>query len=314
MQVYAVKHKDKKVVAESRSGGIFTALSDLVIANGGVVYGCILDDKFNAIHVRAETFETRDKMRGSKYVQSKIGDCFRSVKKDLCDNKIVIFSGTSCQISGLKYFLQKDYNNLICVDILCHGTPSPMVFHKYLDYIGNVESVDFRNKKDFGWKEHIETINTVNGKINSKIWTNIFYNLSATRPVCYQCLYKSVKHPGDITIGDYWGIEKAAPEFDDNKGTSLVFINNSKGSEIFEKIKDIIIYKETKLEDSMQRPLVSPYPRPKNREKFWNDFNKYDFSYIARKYGGKLTLGDRIIRKIKNMVKRLLKFLGLRKD
>ena len=140
-----------------------------------------------------------------------------------------------CLIAGLKKYLKVDYDNLLCVDIICHGVPSPLVWKKYLKYQeqinnGKVISVDFRNKKDFGWKKHIESLvieknkNKIN--INSEIFTNFFYSHNILRPSCYKCPYKDIKHPGDITIGDYWGIEKAAPGFNDNKGVSLVLINN----------------------------------------------------------------------------------------
>ncbi len=140
-----------------------------------------------------------------------------------------------CLIAGLKKYLKVDYDNLLCVDIICHGVPSPLVWKKYLKYQeqinnGKVISVDFRNKKDFGWKEYIETITLKNDngifKVNSEIFKYLFSQLKISRPSCYKCPYKDIKHPGDITIGDYWGIEKAAPGFNDNKGVSLVLINN----------------------------------------------------------------------------------------
>ena len=147
MLVFAVKHKDESIRAKSRSGGIFTAISNQFL-NGGVVYGCVLDDEFNAHHIRVEDNVGRDAMRGSKYIQSKMGDCFRQVKNDLDSGRKVLFSGTSCQIAGLRCFLQKDYTNLLCVDIVCHGVPSPTVWHKYLDWISKgkkITGVDFRN-------------------------------------------------------------------------------------------------------------------------------------------------------------------------
>lgn len=123
MTVYAVKHKDDEVIANSRSGGIFTALSDIYL-EGGFVYGCILNEHFEAVHIGASDKKDRDMMRGSKYVQSNIGDSFRTIKHQLDNNHKVLFSGTSCQVAGLKSFLQKEYSNLICVDIVCHGVPS----------------------------------------------------------------------------------------------------------------------------------------------------------------------------------------------
>ena len=130
--VYAVQHKDEKVRAESRSGGVFTAISDQVLANNGVVYGCILTEDFQAVHVRAENTEERNKMRGSKYVQSIIGDTYKQVRDFLKADRKVLFSGTPCQIAGLRLFLRKDYDNLYTVDFICHGVPSPGVFRWYL--------------------------------------------------------------------------------------------------------------------------------------------------------------------------------------
>ena len=125
-KVYAVKHKDEEIRAASRSGGIFTALSDLVLDDGGTVYGCVLTDDFHAVHVRTDSRDGRNQMRGSKYIQSKMGDTYKKVQEDLNAKREVLFSGTSCQVAGLKYFLGKDYDNLICIDIVCHGVPSLM--------------------------------------------------------------------------------------------------------------------------------------------------------------------------------------------
>lgn len=133
--------------------------------------------------------------------------------------------------------------------------------------------MNFRNKRDFGWRNHVETIVFKNGKsANSHVFKNLFYGHTVLRPSCYECPYKSVMHPGDITIADYWGIEKAAPEFDDNKGVSPVLVNNEAGEKAFEKVKEKLVWKQTKLEDSLQPPLKAPFPKPKNREQFWSDF------------------------------------------
>lgn len=291
-RTYAVKHKDFSTRMTSRSGGIFTALSDKVLSDGGVVYGCVLDENFTAIHVRAESVDVRNRMRGSKYVQSEMRDVYRAVKVDLEVGKWVLFSGTSCQVAGLKGYLGVEYKKLICVDIVCHGVPSPLIWKHYLNWQekkrkSKVVEVDFRNKKDFGWREHIETILFADGKrVDSKIFTTLFYGHSIIRPCCYYCPYKDIIHPGDITIADYWGIEKAAPEFFDNKGVSLVLNNNQKGESFFSEIKQDIEYKETRIEDSMQAPFSAPFPCPTNRNDFWNDVFYKDFSVIAREYGG----------------------------
>lgn len=168
-----------------------------------------------------------------------------------------------------------------------------------------VKKIDFRNKIDFGWRNHIETLWFENGvKNNSDIFKNIFYGHWILRPCCYECHYKSLKHPSDITIADYWGVENAAPEFDDNKGVSLVLINSDIGEHIFSKIGNSIIFKETDIEKSMQPPLKGPFDRPRDRDIFWNDFYNKRFSYISKKYGG-----DNFINKIKKKKRALKKVL-----
>lgn len=313
-KVYAVKHKNEATRAASRSGGIFTALSDQVLSNSGVIYGCVLNDNFNAVHIRADNTEERNRMRGSKYIQSKLGDTFKNVKVDLDAGKSVLFSGTSCQVAGLKRYLGKEYGNLFCVDIVCHGVPSKKVWDAYLHWQeqknqSKVTSVDFRNKKDFGWRDHVETLYFENGNFtSSRVFKNLFYGHMVLRPSCYECPYKSVIHPGDITIADYWGIEKAAPEFDDNKGVSLVLINNEAGERAFEEVKDKLIWKNTRLEDCLQPPLKAPFPKPDNRERFWVDFRNKSFEYVAKKYGGIGLENDTkaFLKKIKRKIKKLV--------
>lgn len=291
-KVYAVQHKNEGVRAASRSGGIFTAVSDYILDQEGVIYGCVLTDEFTAIHVRADSKDGRDRMRGSKYIQSSMGDTYKDVKRDLLDDRKVLFSGTSCQVAGLKSFLGKEYSNLLCIDIVCHGVPSPAVWKKYLTWWeeknhGKIITVDFRNKKDFGWRDHKEKLSMDNGQVvNSTVFTSIFYSHLALRPCCYECPYKAIMHPGDITIADYWGIEKAAQEFDDNKGVSLVLVNNDVGEKAFDTVKDAVRWRQTRIEDSMQPPLKAPYPMPSNRNVFWSDFLNKDFEYVSRKYGG----------------------------
>lgn len=310
-KVYAVQHEDESIRQASRSGGIFTALSDWILENNGVIYGCVLDDNFNAIHIRANNVEERNRMRGSKYIQSELGNTYKNVKKDLIEKRMVLFSGTSCQIAGLQKYLGKKYNNLFCVDVVCHGVPSPKVWKNYLKwnekrYKSKISAVDFRNKKDYGWRDHVETLIFENGKIeNSRIFTTLFFDHCILRPCCYECPYKSVMHPGDITIADYWGIEKAAPEFDDNKGVSLVLINNEFGEKIFEEVKEKLKWKQTRMEDSMQPSLKESVHKPDTREKFWNDFSRKKFDYIAKRYGG-IGMEHKIVKVIKKIKRKLV--------
>ncbi|MDD4509936.1 MAG: Coenzyme F420 hydrogenase/dehydrogenase, beta subunit C-terminal domain [Oscillospiraceae bacterium] len=316
-KVYAVKHKDISTRMASRSGGIFTALSDNILEQGGIVYGCVLTDDFLAAHVRAEKAEDRNQMRGSKYIQSDLRGVFKMVRTDLDAGKKVLFSGTSCQVAGLQGFLGKEYDHLCCVDIVCHGVPSSNVWKAYIKWQerrnhSKCVNVDFRNKRDHGWAAHIETMMFASGaKVDSEVFKNLFYGHHILRPCCYQCPYKSTMHPGDITIADYWKIRKAAPGFNDNRGVSLVLLNNDDGNAAFEAVKEAVEYRACRIEDSLQTPLVRPFERPECREVFWKDFHKRSFRFVAKKYGGYVP-ENRIavnVKKLKKKLKRLLKTL-----
>lgn len=306
---FAVKHKNIEERMESRSGGIFTAVSDIILEQNGVVYGCALDENLQAVHIRAETTEERNRMRGSKYVQSRMGSIFRGVKDDLEQGRKVLFTGTFCQVAGLKSFLMKPYENLYCMDIICHAVPSPLIYRRYLQWqeerYGKIKEIDFRNKKDFGWHSHIETLLCEKKKVDDRVWTSIFYNNLFIRPSCYECPYKTLLHESDITIGDYWGIEKAAPGFDDNNGVSLVLINSDKGLALFEATQKSINFEATKIEDSMQQPLCAPYQRPEKRNEAWTDFSEMSFDEFAKKYGR-----DGLKQKIKIGISRVKKLAG----
>lgn len=310
--VYAVKHKSGDVIDKSQSGGAFTALSDVILDRNGVIYSCVLSENLEAIHVRADSKIGRNKMRGSKYVQSSIGDTYKLVQKDLRLGRPVLFSGTSCQVTGLQSYLKTEYDNLFCVDIVCHGVPSPLVWNRYVEWQekriqGKIIDVNFRNKGKFGWHSHVETMDFLDGsKIDSEIYKNIFYGHGSLRPCCFKCPYKSIVHRADVTIADCWGIEKVMPEMDDNRGTSLLLVNTDKGAELFEKVKATVAYKNMQLcEELLQQPLVSSFPEPEFRTKFWNDFYRKPFKYIANWYGYANTM-SKILRRIERKFKSIL--------
>lgn len=308
-QVFAVKHKNETERMNSQSGGIFTALTDHVFADGGVVYGCVLNESFEAVHVRADSAEGRNRMRGSKYVQSDLKDAFRQVRDDLKEGREVLFSGTSCQVAGLKAFLGRDYPNLLTVDIVCHGVPTPLMLEKYLDWQKEknkkeLSAFNFRNKKDFGWQQHVETLYFTDGsELSSYVYRRLFYSHIFLRPSCYKCPYKQIAHPGDITIGDYMGIDKAAPGFKDQKGVSIILVNNDKGMSYFEAVKNELEWRATKIEDSMQHPFVGPFDAPKNRAQGMNDLLNQPFEKVAVKYGGHGFKND-MKRKLKKLLKK----------
>ncbi len=279
MAVYGVKHKDAVIRAASRSGGIFTALSDQILKQGGSVYGVALTKEFLAEHLRAVTQEERDRFRGSKYIQSKMDGIYSQIRDDLRARKAVLFSGTPCQTTAVRKAMEKENcNKLLLVDIVCHGVPSPKVWRDYLDemekeYGGKITAVDFRNKK-FGWDSHMESF-VVNGtEYDSAIFKTLFGSHEIIRPSCYYCKYKKIVRSGDVTIADYWGIDKAIPGFNDNKGVSLVLVNTEKGHNIFELCKEDIIWQSARLKDSMQNCLQICYDLPANRNRFWSSYKQ----------------------------------------
>jgi coenzyme F420-reducing hydrogenase beta subunit len=308
MKSYIVKQKDIHSRMKSRSGGIFAAVSDEVFKQGGVVYGCALDKNFQAVHKRAVTKKERDAFRGSKYVQSSIGETMRQAVIDLRDGKIVLFSGTPCQVAGLlAYCPEKEKENLLCMDIVCHGVPSPKVWQDYLAYMeaehhGKVTAVDFRNKRNHGWWDHVETLTIRGREYDSQTYMKLFYEHNILRDCCYECPYKSLERTGDITMADAWGIAKANPEFDDNHGVSLVLCSTQKGAAWLEKALKTCDYLECDMKQYMQDPLIRSFPKPEDYEAFWDKYFQYTFSELIRgKYED--SLKQKVLWKTKRMVK-----------
>ena len=290
----------------SRSGGFFSILSDFILEQSGVVYGCALDDSFQAIHIRAVTQEQRDRCRESKYVQSNLMDTYKWVLNDLKHGKKVLFSGTPCQVAALRNFCRGFDKNLLCVDIICHGVPSPMVWKDYLDfcerrYRGKVTTVDFINKRKFGWAAHHETITVNNQSYDSTIYTHLFGRHNILRPACFECPYKNLTRPGDITIGDAWGIQDANPEMDDNRGVSLVLVNTEVGRCVFDVVRKECEWKEVSIENYLQRPLISAYSEPPERAEFWAYYFSHSFEKVIRKYI-EPNVFVKAIRKVKKIV------------
>lgn len=244
VKAYACYLRDDNKRMNSSSGAVFSALSSYIFSVNGVVYGVAMaDDCCSAVFISVTDEEGLKKLRGSKYLQAKIGDTYKNVKKDLLDGKTVLFTGTGCQINGLKNFLQKDYNNLICVDVICHGVPSPELWRKYVYYQekknkGKLEYVNFRCKDEswtnFGMKEIIQGKKLKKKFISKDIdpYMLMFLRDYCLRPSCYECIAKKVKK-SDITIADFWGIHRVATEMNDGKGTSLVLIRSEHGKQVF---------------------------------------------------------------------------------
>lgn len=308
---YAVRHKEISEMMKSRSGAIFVAISDEVLRQGGVVYGAGYDENKKVVHKRAINARDRDEFRGSKYVQSEMGTIFNEVINDLKNGLFVLFSGTPCQTAGLASFIGKKYRqNILLVDIICHGVPSPFIWRDYLTYQEKkhhhkIVSFEFRDK-ELGWKAHKESFIFNNGKkIYDNLFKFLFINNLISRNSCSQCHYCNTDRPSDITIGDYWGWEKNVPDFNkDDKGISLVICNTEKGLRFFYSVSKDIDYINVPIENSLQPNLIAPsIPHPK-REHLESDYATFGFDYIAKHYGNKSISFK--CKKIISLIKRII--------
>lgn len=263
---YAAKSQNEDIRMSSSSGGIFSILAEATIDQGGIVFGARFNNQWQVIHDYVDNKNDLSFFRGSKYVQSTMGSSFSNAEDFLKQGKKVLFSGTPCQIAGLELFLRKEYSNLITVDFICHGTPSPKVWRKYIDEVLEKTSaehkeklfltnISFRNKQ-YGWKKYCFTVNmasengrsyTLRETSSENIFLKGFLADLYLRPSCHFCPSKSLKSGSDITIADFWGIEKIYPEFNDDRGVSLIMVNNSELNFIIDNSNIVYIpvsYKE----------------------------------------------------------------------
>lgn len=262
LKTYACYNIDKGVRLSSSSGAVFSLLAEYVLEQHGVVYGVAMsEDCYSAEFISVTCKEQLTKLRGSKYLQAKVGNSYKRVKEDLVSGTPVLFSGTGCQVNGLKSFLGKEYENLICVDVICHGAPSPALWQKYATYQeqkngGKLKGINFRCKDngwtDFGMKEICKSVpNDETKKLyiskDKDAYMQMFLRDYCLRPSCYSCTAKKVKM-SDLTIADFWGINAVAPDMNDGMGTSLVLIRTDKGRAIFERISSSMKLKEVSYE------------------------------------------------------------------
>ena len=294
-RVYAVKNKNSEIRKNSSSGGVFTAIAKCILDNDGIVYGATFDDDMSIIHKRITTKGELEQLRGSKYVQSNMKEVFAEIKELLENtNKQILFVGTPCEIAGLKAFIGEKLNKqIILCDIICHGVPSPLIWSeqiKFLEkkYKQKVKWYKFRDKSN-GWHTHTEQVILQNGSTDnssaiSQSYKQLFHSNLILRKSCYNCKFADIDRVSDITIGDFWGIDKVMPDFDDNKGISLMLINNEKGQELFEIIKKDIIYRESNTKDCMQPQLQHPTLKPRKRDIMWNEYYKKGYKFILKKY------------------------------
>lgn len=301
-KAYAVIHKNPDTLKKSTSGGAFTLFANEVLKRGGMVCGCTLDENLCVSHISIFSADELDKLRGSKYVQSDMGKIHSEVYNCLKEGKPVLFSGTPCQVDSLNAFLKaknQPTEKLLTIDILCHGVPSPKLWADFVAYLektykSKLTTFKFRTKLA-GWENSIETATFANGKTIKnthplRVFLTFFHKNISLRPMCNACPYTSYKRVSDITIGDYWGIDKTQPEINDNKGLSLVLINTEKGETAFRAVSGNATVLETKPEDAAQRALLTTPQTKYNIENFWKDYAENGFDYIAEKYGARSNL------------------------
>ncbi len=313
---YAVKSLDENVRSRSTSGGLAYELSKHIIENGGVVFGVCYDSDMNVIHKAVETIEDLEKLQGSKYVQSNTNDTFRHVKDLLVQGRLVYYTGTPCQIEGLLAYLQKDYDNLITQDFICHGVPAPKLWEKYLKETGydKADNIVFRDKKD-GWESNAQFVVKKDGKeikrepyyINQ--FSYFFLQNHSLRPVCFACPFKTGHKKSDITVADLWGISEILEQgtFDD-KGTSLALVNSKKGLDLFNEIKNNLWTLEVPYNKAIQQNMT--FLRSANkcdeRQQFYSEIYSTTFKKAYKKYRKKDPLVLAVKKKLYRVKTKLL--------
>lgn len=263
-------------------------------------------------HIVIEKIEDLDKLKGSKYLQSDLDNIFTYIKSQINDRKI-LFVGTPCQVAGLHTYLKKGYDNLIYIDLFCHGVPSPKLFNKYIKELessnnSKIVKYNFRDKKT-GWDTYSNTASFENDKQISELQSNnsymrLFLSDIALRESCYNCNFKVGNKYSDITLGDFWGVQKYYPEMYNKNGVSAIIINTEKGKQIFESVSNNLEYKECKLEEieAGNPSLKSSGKYQKNRNEFFNDMDSLSIKKLKKKYAN-----ISLIKKIKGKIKRIIK-------
>ncbi|MFI3164491.1 MAG: Coenzyme F420 hydrogenase/dehydrogenase, beta subunit C-terminal domain [Bacillota bacterium] len=323
-KAYGAYVLDEKIRLNSSSGGLFTAIAENVIRKGGVVFGACFDADLKVVHDCISNIEDLKLFRGSKYVQSMIGEVFNQVKEVLLNDRYVLFTGTPCQIGGLLSYLGKSYDKLITQDIICHGVPSPKFWNEYIRNIqikhkSDLYSFNFRDKRN-GWNNYYVTYNFKNGtsiteRATENVYMKAFFNDLCLRKSCYNCSFKTIARQADITLADFWGIDNVIPELNNEKGTSLISLNTYKGENIFKEISGDLVYKEVDIKDAIKYnpSMIKSVKCSKNRNLFMLNFSKGDLEKLAVKSSSKRSIcgiagiGRRICNKVKRTY-RLIKY------
>ena len=311
---YVGYSNDIKDLEKSSSGGIFPLIARNILNDNGIVIGASFKNN-KLSHIIIDNIKDLDKLKGSKYLQSDLSSIFKYIKENI-NNKKILFVGTPCQVGGLKSYLKKDYENLICIDLICHGVPSPKLFDKYVKYLEDnnndkLKNYNFRDKKT-GWDTYSNTATFKNKKYtelaSSNSYMKLFLKDIALRESCYDCNFKLGNKYSDITLGDFWNVQKYYPDMYNKKGVSAIIINTEKGNHLFNIIKDSITYKECNIDEILKGNPSLKYSsiKPINRDNFFKDLNTLSFNEINNKYT-KTPLYIKVLRKLKKISKKIFK-------
>lgn len=293
---YASRHKNLEIRFDSTSGGTFSAMSEEVYRQGGYVGGAVYDENFFAFQYLSDKKSDLPRLRSSKYLQSNAEGFYKAVKEALTTDKPVLVCGTPCQMAALRAYLRKDYDNLIIVDFVCNSIASPKAHRKYLDYLEEINGskvVYFKAKnKELGWRSLTKKSTFANGRSyygvkGQDLYSRAYHSGKIARPSCFECQFKGYPRMADITLADFWGVEKVAKELDNNTGTSAVIINSEKGKRMFDKACKRMQKKEVKLSDIEpgNPALVKSAKQPDyDRKQFFNDLDTIRFDALGDKY------------------------------
>lgn len=310
----AAYSKNERIRNSSSSGGVFSVLAQIVLKHGGVVFGAAFDSNFQVHHIMVDSIADLEKLRGSKYVQSRIENTFKEAMEILKSGREVYFSGTPCQIDGFKNYLGNDYDNLITQDIICHGVPAPFVWGRYLDSVreglnSEVKRVSFRDKA-LGWRKYSVKIEGANGKVEMSTFLEnpmmkAYLRDMCLRPSCYNCPSKGVKRSSDLTLADFWNVSEFIDDSDDNRGTDLIICHTAKGLELLNEARSGIVYQEVNMRAAYENvPLNNSSKLPANRDSFIEFLKKSTFTEAVKKYCT-IPMYERIITKIKLISKKI---------
>ena len=278
----------------STSGGLFSIIAKFWIENNGVIYGAAFDGNLNVSHRRVNTLKGIEDIRGSKYVQSNLNGIFKSIKQDLTDGKKVLFSGTPCQVAGLKTFLKKEYPTLLTIDLVCHGVPSPLIWNEHINYVEKkyghkLIDYKFRGKKKTGWRAYIKYIfkdhSPVSKCLGDDFYAQCFYESRINRRSCYQCEFSKQQRLGDITLSDFWGAEKSSKQLRIQRkhGFNMVMCNTPKGEIIYKSIHKDITFLTLPCEIAINGDirLRQAEKAPTDRNSIFSEYYEHGYEWLV---------------------------------